>query len=150
MNAQTRTWMMEKTIHSEMDQAHKLVETIIGQLDSEGWNCREQFQIQMAVEESITNAIEHGNKRDATKTVKVACHINNHEFLIMIEDQGRGFDRDSLADCTQEDRIDQPRGRGVMLIESFMSEVEFLGCGNIVRMKRVKDDPKFIRPPEDD
>jgi serine/threonine-protein kinase RsbW len=149
MSAPAKTWMIEKTFHSDMDEAHRLVESIIGHLDSEGWSCREQFQIQMAVEEGVTNAIEHGNKRDPSKKVKVDCHVTNSDFTIMIEDEGKGFTRDDLANCLSDERLELPRGRGVMLIETFMSEVDYMGRGNIVRMKRIKDDPKFNREDEE-
>ncbi len=142
--------MIEKTIHSDMDQAHKLVETIVSQLETEGWDCREQFQIQMAVEECVTNAIEHGNKRDRDKSVKVACHITNQEFLFIIEDEGPGFDRTRIVDCTQDERLELPRGRGVMLIESFMTSVDYIGRGNIIRMRRLREDPKFRRHEEEE
>lgn len=146
MNTKSDNWMIKKTIPSNGDLAHDLVESIVSQLESKNWGTREQFQIQLAVEETLTNAIEHGNKRDPAKNVKVECHISDEEFQIIVEDEGKGFQRESIVDCTQDDRLELPRGRGVMLIESFMSEVDYAGRGNIVRLKRVKDDPKFMRP----
>jgi serine/threonine-protein kinase RsbW len=145
MNTKSNNWMIKKTIPSDRDQTHSLVELIISQLESKNWDSREQFQIQLAVEETLTNAIEHGNKRDPNKIVKVECEISDEEFHIVVEDEGKGFQRETIIDCTQDDRLELPRGRGVMLIESFMSEVDYGGRGNIVRMRRVKDDPKFVR-----
>lgn len=146
MNTKSENWILKKTIPSNGDLAHALVEAIVSQLESKNWDTREQFQIQLAVEETITNAIEHGNKRDPEKKVKVECHISDEEFTLVVEDEGKGFQRETIIDCTQDDRLELPRGRGVMLIESFMSQVDYAGRGNIVQLKRVKGDPKFLRP----
>ncbi|MFY7968914.1 MAG: ATP-binding protein, partial [Pirellulaceae bacterium] len=48
-----------------------------------------------------------------------------------------GFNPDTLPDPTDEDLIDKPRGRGVMLIKEFMSEVHYNDRGNsVVMIKR--------------
>ncbi len=143
MTSKSKNWAIDQIIESDSDQAHELIEKIAGRLEEEEWSMREQFQIRMAMEETITNAIEHGNRRSPDKKVRISCRISPHEFWLEVEDEGSGFCREEIADCTQEDRIGLPRGRGVMLIESFMSEAEYVGRGNLVRMSRTRNDPKF-------
>jgi len=113
-------------------------------LESAGWEGRDVFHIQMAIEEAVVNAIEHGNKRDASKTVHVIYIVDAESAEMTITDQGQGFDHRNVADPTEEERLDQPRGRGVLLIRELMCEVRYNEKGNSVWMRKVrsKDEPE--------
>jgi serine/threonine-protein kinase RsbW len=58
------------------------------------------------------------------------------EMRIEVEDEGSGFDPSAVPDCTLEDRLDVPSGRGVMLMRSFMTSVAFNARGNRVTMEK--------------
>ncbi len=90
----------------------------------------------LAIEEAVVNAIRHGNQFDPTKTVKIACRITPHHLWVAIEDEGEGFDPCAVPDCTCEDRLEVPSGRGVMLMRCFMNHVEFNTRGNRVIMEK--------------
>jgi serine/threonine-protein kinase RsbW len=97
----------------------------------------------MAIEEAVVNAIEHGNKKNPAKEVHVVFLVD-HDFAEMtVTDQGDGFDHENVADPTEEDRLDQPRGRGVLLIRELMSQAQYNVKGNSVWMRKVrsKDEP---------
>jgi serine/threonine-protein kinase RsbW len=98
----------------------------------------------MAIEEAVVNAIEHGNKRDASKVVHVVYVVDADSAEMTITDQGNGFDHRNVADPTDEERLDQPRGRGVLLIRELMSEAHYNDKGNSVWMRKVrsKDEPQ--------
>jgi serine/threonine-protein kinase RsbW len=57
---------------------------------------------------------------------------------IEIIDEGEGFDPAIVPDCTLEDRLDVPSGRGVMLIRSFMTRVEYNEKGNAVVLEKAR------------
>jgi len=61
-----------------------------------------------------------------------------------VTDQGEGFDHQNVADPTEDDRLDQPRGRGVLLIRELMSDAQYNPKGNSVWMRKVrsKDEPE--------
>ncbi len=61
---------------------------------------------------------------------------------MQVTDEGDGFCRENLKDCTHEDNLDQPRGRGVMLIFELMSEAYYNDRGNQITMIRRKNDPQ--------
>lgn len=56
-----------------------------------GLNDYEQFQIQIAVDEAITNIIKHGNLGEKNK-IQVKCQKRENEIKIVIEDKGKPFD----------------------------------------------------------
>jgi serine/threonine-protein kinase RsbW len=104
----------------------------------------------MAIEEAVVNAIEHGNKRDASKTVLIVFHVDAERATMQISDQGAGFDHRNVADPTEEERLDKPRGRGVMLMRELMSEANFNEPGNSVTMVKVRTQeiPESFEEPE--
>ena len=83
------------------------------------------FSIHLAAEEAIVNAIVHGNKLSADKKVHVECFVSPTTVRIEITDEGDGFKPEEVPDCTQDDRLEVPNGRGVMLIHNFMTRVEY-------------------------
>jgi serine/threonine-protein kinase RsbW len=92
------------------------------------------FAIRLALEEGIVNAFRHGNRSDPEKVVFFRSEIDEREARFEIEDQGPGFDPRTIPDPTDDDNIEIPSGRGVMLIKAYMSEVEYLKPGNKLRM----------------
>lgn len=130
-------WAIEKSIPSDLDVAHELIEqTILAMSDLE-WPGGDMFHVQMAMEEALVNAIEHGNKRCESKEVAIAISVSGQEIKIQIKDQGDGFDHRNVADPTEEERLDQPRGRGVLLIRELMSQSRYNDIGNeLVMIKK--------------
>jgi serine/threonine-protein kinase RsbW len=96
------------------------------------------FAIRLALEEALNNAFKHGNKNDPQKTVRMECRVESNIVLIDIEDQGEGFDPDSVPDPTEQENVEIPSGRGLTLMRAFMTEVLIQPPGNRVLMKYVK------------
>jgi serine/threonine-protein kinase RsbW len=92
------------------------------------------FAIRLALEEALTNAFRHGNRSDPEKSVLLDCRVNREAVVIDIHDEGEGFDLGAVPDPTEEENLQIPSGRGIMLMRSFMTEVDFHPPGNRVRM----------------
>lgn len=83
--------------------------------------------LQLAVSEAVTNAIEHGNHNQ--HHVKVGVHFLLHDdrLAIRVVDQGGGMptfgpvDRPSMDEKLLEE---SPRGLGIFLIQQLVDEVE--------------------------
>ncbi|HQY88286.1 MAG TPA: ATP-binding protein, partial [Tepidisphaeraceae bacterium] len=78
----------------------------------------------------------HGNKLDVSKTVTVDSTISDEMFEITIHDQGAGFIRENVPDPTADENLERPSGRGVLLIESYMTTVEYSDQGRKLFMQR--------------
>src|SRR5512144_2057278 len=52
--------------------------------------------IGMSVRESVTNAIQHGNKLDQNKKVDIRFEVSPDSLEISVKDQGNGFRVDDL------------------------------------------------------
>src|SRR5215470_14386849 len=96
------------------------------------------FAIRLALEEALSNAFKHGNKSDPSKTVTLECRVEEGVVCIDVQDQGEGFDPESIPDPTAEENVEIPAGRGLTLIRAFMTEVHIEPPGNRVRMTYVR------------
>jgi serine/threonine-protein kinase RsbW len=92
----------------------------------------------LAVREGISNAIKHGNKLDESKKVKILLVYENKELHVSIEDQGEGFNPESVDNPLLPDNLLKSTGRGIFYIKNFMDEVkyEFRDGKTILKMKK--------------
>ena len=97
------------------------------------------FGIEMAVRESVTNAMVHGNQEDESKSVEVIFNCHDDELEIEVRDQGEGFDPASVPDPTNAENLLKTSGRGIFLMRTFMDEIEWRNRpegGTAVRMTK--------------
>jgi serine/threonine-protein kinase RsbW len=114
------------------------LEEILQELERLGWDGRDYFAIEMALEESLSNAIRHGNKCDESKQVLVECKASPEQFWLRVTDQGNGFKPHSVPDCTADENLECPGGRGLALIQAYMTRVEYNSRGNCVTMEKTR------------
>jgi serine/threonine-protein kinase RsbW len=84
------------------------------------------YRVGVAVRESVTNAIVHGNGSDKDKRVFIEfspIEGDRHGIAISVRDQGAGFDLTMLSDPLTPENLMKPRGRGIFLIRTLMDEM---------------------------
>ncbi len=111
--------------------------TLVALAESRGFTKEAVFAIRLALDEALSNAVRHGNGNDPTRTVTVECDVSDDRFACTICDEGPGFRPDALPDPTDPAYLERPHGRGVMLMQAYMTEVSFNERGNCVTL--VKD-----------
>ncbi|MBM4012018.1 MAG: ATP-binding protein [Planctomycetes bacterium] len=129
-------WRLVVELPSERGSNRLVTDPLLAQLGGCGWPEADVFAIHLAVEEAITNAIVHGNMLDPDKKVRVSCEVSPDRVLVSIVDEGSGFDPASVPDCTADDRLEAPGGRGVMLMRSFMTRIAYNAKGNAVELEK--------------
>jgi len=115
----------------------------------------------VALHESLTNAILHGNleldssmretdekryyhlareRREQepyrSRHVFVTIRLSRQEAVITIRDEGVGFDPSLLPDPTDPVNLGRVSGRGLLLIQTFMDRVEHNEKGNQITMTK--------------
>jgi serine/threonine-protein kinase RsbW len=94
--------------------------------------------LKTALAEACINAIEHGNKFDQNKKVKVTLAANNNSLEVIVHDEGDGIDPEKIPKKRVRDNgLPCRRGYGVFLISNLMNEFYFEknpGKGNNVKM----------------
>jgi len=124
-------------------------------------NDTQVLRIGVALHEALTNAIYHGNleldsalrQEDetlfydlaeqrrydptfASRRVYVQATASREMVRYVIRDEGRGFDVRRVADPTDEEHIMRVGGRGMLLIRSFMDEVQHNAKGNEITLAK--------------
>jgi serine/threonine-protein kinase RsbW len=132
-------WRLSIDLPSERGSNRQVTDELLTQLGAHGWPPADVFAVHLAVEEAIVNAIVHGNKLDMAKKVHVECEVSADRVRVAIADEGPGFDPASVPDCTAEERLEAPSGRGVMLMRSFMTTIEYNAAGNAVVLEKLRD-----------
>jgi serine/threonine-protein kinase RsbW len=94
------------------------------------------WAIKLALEEALINAIKHGNKLDRSKKIRIEVSVTPEQAEIVVEDEGDGFDRACVPDPTAEENLERLHGRGILLMEAYMNEVQWSLGGRRVRMVR--------------
>lgn len=130
---------MRFVIPSDFSEGRQVQERIMGEVARCAYGPDATFAIKLALEEALINAIKHGNKGDKSKVVRVEASVTPEKAEIMIEDEGPGFDRSSVPDPRAEENLERLHGRGILLMEAYMNNVEWLRGGRCVKMMRRRD-----------
>ena len=84
--------------------------------------------MEVAIRESVINAIKHGNKHDPSKNVfvqfRISPTVNPEELEIRVRDQGEGFDPEAIPDPLAPENLLKASGRGIFFMRSFMDDVQ--------------------------
>lgn len=121
------------------------------------------IDLKICVYESLLNALEHGNleipsdekenlleestesyeeyveerrfqEPYASRKILLELNIESDKLTISVEDDGSGFDHEDLPDPTDPENLMKNLGRGILLIQNMMDEVEFNDAGNRITM----------------
>jgi anti-sigma regulatory factor (Ser/Thr protein kinase) len=102
-----------------------------------------EFEIELALQEALANAVRHGCEGDATKSVW--CTVTYREagdVWIVVRDPGPGFDLSDVPNPLESTNTLKASGRGIFLMNQLMDEVRFVDGGREVHMR------KALCPPE--
>ena len=88
----------------------------------------------VSVTEAVNNAIVHGNKEDKNKKVRLGIKQNKKSVRFIVEDEGMGFDHNTLPDPTNPKNIEKVKGRGIFLIKSLSDKTTFKQGGRVIEM----------------
>src|SRR5262249_46327191 len=124
------------------------------------------IRVGVALEEALLNGMYHGNLEVSSalkqqdekvfqrtgeerrhqppyhqRQLRVEVQLTPEAGEFRIEDQGPGFDPKTLPDPTDPANLERLGGRGLLLIRTFMDEVQFNAAGNRITMRK-RGDPR--------
>ena len=113
----------------------RIIENAIDEITGAvGVNQDNYGKILVATLEAVNNAITHGNRADPQKMVDVEISFDNNEMIIIVTDEGPGFNPASIPDPTLPENIEELSGRGVFLMKKLADSISFNEKGNSVTM----------------
>ncbi|MFQ5590302.1 MAG: ATP-binding protein [Phycisphaerae bacterium] len=116
-------------MRSDLREARTPKDAILKRLRECKYDAHAVFAVKLALEEAISNAVKHGNRHDQSKRITVRYAVDDDRTVIVVRDEGSGFQPECVPDCRRPDRLPVPNGRGIMLIRAYMDEVEFRDNG---------------------
>lgn len=100
---------------------------------------RLNLNFRVGVTEALANAVLYGNGSDPDKHVRVEVSLTPDRVVLDVEDEGAGFDPESVPDPTLPANLDRAGGRGLFLIRQLMDEVQYNDRGNAVRLVLLRE-----------
>ena len=127
------SWMPSKiqAISPLVDRLMRLIE---------GAQCvpGKEFEIELALREALENALVHGNQENPERKVHVRCRCQpGNEISIVVTDQGKGFDFETIVRNGVTSDPDSEHGRGIQLMKAYMDDVHFERGGSEVHMRKL-------------
>jgi serine/threonine-protein kinase RsbW len=122
-------------MHSILDYLTKRVEKL-GVVDAN------QSNLFVALDEAFVNAVKHGNKFNTQKLVRITAELSDKEASFTVEDEGEGFDVNSIPDPLDPANLFKTSGRGVLFIYNIMDEVKYNERGNRLTMVKKSSNRK--------
>jgi serine/threonine-protein kinase RsbW len=85
------------------------------------------YTVEMAVDEACSNIIEHAYGGEDRGEISFTCKLNTQGLTIVLEDYGKPFEPEKIADPdVSADLDDRPtHGLGLYFIRQWMDEVDF-------------------------
>jgi serine/threonine-protein kinase RsbW len=127
---------LETTLTADGAAAEAFIERIMALVGELGCAPGREPDVQLALEEALTNAIVHGCRRDPTKQIecRVLCD-REHGMLIVVRDPGPGFDPAAVPSPLVGENLFATHGRGIFLINQMVDQVDFARGGTEIRMR---------------
>lgn len=128
---------LEAWVPSEIEAISPVVDQLMQLMDA--WRCTvdNEFAVELALREALSNAVIHGNRLDPGKSVEIRCRCERGKGVwIIVKDQGKGFDPIALPNPLGPMETQAEHGRGIYLMKLMMDEVSFWRGGTEVRMRK--------------
>ena len=92
-----------------------------------------QADLEIALREALANAIIHGNESERARRIFLRCYGSPEgDLLVLVRDEGRGFDPEDVPDPRDADRKHLNHGRGLLLMRELADYVEYRKSGREV------------------
>jgi len=128
---------VERTISGTVEAIPPVVGEIMTVVREMGCVAGSEFEVEVAINEALANAVKHGCGHDPCKEVTVTVECDPKQgMLIIVRDPGEGFDPASLQSPLVGERIYASHGRGVFLITELMDEVHHAKGGTEIWMRK--------------
>jgi len=124
----------EFTIKSDLVLVKELIASFVRDLQRENFSKELIFDLRLAFEEALVNAVKHGNKGNQELSVRGSWSVSKERIEMVVHNEGEGFDCENVPDPTCQENIAKAGGRGFFLMKKLMDRVEFYDCGRKIKM----------------
>lgn len=132
--------MTSKTFPGRFESLVHIAEYVRSEAEAAGLSCKETFELETAVDEAVSNIIEHAYGGEDIGDIQCQCNMIENGIQIILEDQGKPFDPTSVPVPDLKDQLKNRKnnGLGYFLICQLMDEVHFEFLDNKNRLTLIK------------
>ena len=128
---------VERLLDSTLQSVDTAEELVMDAARAIGLDEDDLHKVGIAVRETMVNAVAHGNRYSGRKKVRLQIWTDPIGLVIQIQDEGNGFEMTGVPDPLAEENLLRQSGRGLLMIQAFMDELEIKRAhpaGTLVRM----------------
>jgi serine/threonine-protein kinase RsbW len=115
--------VIDQRLSSSLESVDESEERVIALAQEAGFSEEDTYRLGYAVREALVNAVVHGNRYSANKTVHFRVASLERGIEVLVQDQGEGFAAGNQADPLAEENLMNQSGRGLALIKAFTDEL---------------------------
>ena len=124
---------LRQSLPSTRPALNRAVWAVMRMARHSGCPADDRADLEIALREALANAMIHGNSLDRGKRVFLRCYAGpGPAMLIVVRDEGPGFDPGTVPDPREADRLHLRNGRGLLLMRELMDHVEYRKGGREV------------------
>ncbi|MGH9711841.1 MAG: ATP-binding protein [Candidatus Acidiferrales bacterium] len=130
-------WRVDVLVASTVEAISPVVDKLMQLFKTSCCPPEQGFAVEMALREALANAIIHGNRQDPHKKVRICCACDaKRGMLIIVKDQGEGFDPSMIPSPLVGQNLHSEHGRGIYLINMLADEVQFRRGGTEIYIRK--------------
>lgn len=136
--------MPTQTFPGRYESLVKIADFVRLESENIGFSHNEQFAIETAVDEAVSNIIEHAYQGENRGEITCTCIPDDNQITIVLEDCGQKFDPNQIPqpDLHVPLKRRQIHGLGMFIMQKWMDEVHFEFCEECNRLIMVKHKEK--------
>lgn len=134
-------------ISARLEEVRHACDFVVGAAESAGLDERAVYHCQMAVDETLTNIIEHGyDYHGDDYRIEINCKANDTQFQITIADGGPAFNPLEYDSPDPSAPLDdrEPGGWGIYFIRRLMDDVTYTRVADRNQLTLVKRLPEPV------
>ncbi|MHC1740846.1 MAG: ATP-binding protein [Anaerolineaceae bacterium] len=118
----------------------KIASFVRHEAESIGLPHSDVFAVETAVDEAVSNIIEHAYQGEDKGEITCTCLTDPESITIILEDSGHPFDPSIIPqpDLNAPLKYRNDHGLGIFMMQSWMDEVHFEFCQDCNRLVMVK------------
>jgi len=129
-----------EVIPSTLEALDEVIDTLLILAREMKCNPQELGEVELAMREALANAVMHGNRQDPNKKVAVRAFCQpDRGILLVIDDEGSGYNPAKVPNPTGAECLLETHGRGLFLMRRLMDRVRISRQGRrVTLLKRLR------------
>jgi serine/threonine-protein kinase RsbW len=131
---------IQKTFPGRYESLEEIASFIRGEAEKIGLPNTDVFAVETAVDEAVSNIIEHAYEGVENGTIEITCETDPESIKIILIDNGKPFDPQSIPSPDLKAPLNKRKehGLGLYLMQKWMDEVRFEFCEECNRLVLIK------------